>query len=88
VRHHLLGVAINTASTLVSERLDTEFSESPRAHNGNVGTGTEVRLEFENNTDQIILNSQNDMWNSKLISSINSIATQTALILICWISTI
>ena len=61
VRHHLLGAAVNTASTIVSERLDTEFSESPSAHNGNVGTGTEVRLEFENDPDQIILNSQNDM---------------------------
>ena len=61
VRHHLLGAAVNTASTIVSERLDTEFSESPSSHNGNVGTGTEVRLEFENDTDQIILNSQNDM---------------------------
>jgi hypothetical protein len=44
-----LGAAVNTASTLVSERLDTEFSESLSAHNRNVGTGTEVSLEFENN---------------------------------------
>eukprot|EP00978_Attheya_sp_CCMP212_P013330 scaffold33479_cov58-Attheya_sp.AAC.1 len=31
------------------------------AHDANVGTGTEVRLEFENDTDKIILNSENDI---------------------------
>jgi hypothetical protein len=56
-----LGGVINTASTIVSERLDTEFSVSQSAHYANVGTGTEVRLEFENDTEQNILNSEDDM---------------------------
>ena len=55
------GEVINTASTLVSERLDTEFSASQSAHYADVGTGTEVRLEFENDTEQNILNSEDDM---------------------------
>jgi hypothetical protein len=45
----------------VSERLDTEFSASQSAHDANVGTGTEMRLEFENDTDKNILNSENDI---------------------------
>ncbi len=46
---------------MVSERLDTEFSVSGSAHDANVGIGTEVTLEFENDTDQNILSSQSDM---------------------------
>jgi hypothetical protein len=54
--------AVFTAtSTSVSERLDTEFSVSGSAHDANVGIGTEVTLEFENDTDQNILSSQSDM---------------------------
>eukprot|EP00978_Attheya_sp_CCMP212_P034303 scaffold142959_cov70-Attheya_sp.AAC.1 len=50
--------AVFTAtSTLVSETLDTEFSVSASVHDANVGTGS----DFENDTDQIILSSQNDM---------------------------
>jgi hypothetical protein len=82
-----LGAAVNTASTLVSERLDTEFSVSQSAHDANVGAGTEVRLEFENDTDQIILIPKMTS-DSTQISSINWIAMQTALTLICSISTI
>ena len=57
-----LSEAVFTAtSTSVSERLDTEFSVSGSAHDANVGIGTEVTLEFENDTDQNILSSQSDM---------------------------
>ena len=56
-----LGAAVNTTSTLVSERLDIEFSASQSAHDANVGTGTEMRLEFENDRDKNILNSENDI---------------------------
>jgi hypothetical protein len=37
------------------------LESSQSAHDANVGTGTEVRLEFENDTDKIILNSDDDI---------------------------
>lgn len=79
-----LGAAVNTASTLMPESRVMGFTESQSACDAIVGTGTQLSVEFENDTEQNILNSQNDLE----ISSINWIATQTALILICWISTI
>jgi hypothetical protein len=56
-----LGAAVNTASTLVSERLVMEFTKSQSVYDATVGTGTQLSVKFESNTDQNILNSQNDM---------------------------
>eukprot|EP00978_Attheya_sp_CCMP212_P000713 scaffold1422_cov48-Attheya_sp.AAC.5 len=49
-------VAVASVMWHLSESAPMCFTHSC-AHDANVGTGTEVRLEFENDTDKIILNS-------------------------------
>ena len=44
----------------MSERLDTEFSVGASAHDTNVGTGTEVTMEFEIDTSENNLDSTHD----------------------------
>ena len=52
---------VNTASTSLSMRLDTEFSGTESAHQGNIGTSTERRVESENHDDVIILDSVEEL---------------------------
>jgi hypothetical protein len=56
-----LGAVVNTASTLLSESRVMGFTESQSACDATVGTSTQLSVEFENDTDQNILNSQNDL---------------------------